>query len=244
MAGWHHWLDGRWVWVNSRSWWWTERPGVLQFMGSQRIGHDWATELNVLQWAHNEAQGVPEVESSAILDLIDSDCFSSSPQHLSLCPAPFPLVSVGQVRTFQNPRKAGRVKIWDRVSFKKCLHRLLLLKVRVSNISWSTDVTELNWVCSLATWQNQFTDTGLWWQKVQCLFAGNLCGQLSCCKDPNSPTTFREGFFFLIETFFLYLILAALGLCCCTKASRCGGFSCFGAWAPGMWGSVVVVPEL
>ena len=35
-----------WVWVNSGSWWWTGRPGVLQFMGLQRIGHDWATELN------------------------------------------------------------------------------------------------------------------------------------------------------------------------------------------------------
>ena len=35
-----------WVWVNSGSWWWTERPGVLQFMESQRVGHDWATELN------------------------------------------------------------------------------------------------------------------------------------------------------------------------------------------------------
>ena len=34
-----------WVWVNSRSWWWTERPGAL-FMGSQRVRHDWATELN------------------------------------------------------------------------------------------------------------------------------------------------------------------------------------------------------
>ena len=30
----------------NRSWWWTGRPGVLQFMGSKRIGHDWATELN------------------------------------------------------------------------------------------------------------------------------------------------------------------------------------------------------
>ena len=30
----------------SRSWWWTGRPGVLQFMGSQRVGHNWATELN------------------------------------------------------------------------------------------------------------------------------------------------------------------------------------------------------
>ena len=35
-----------WVWVNSESWWWTGRPGVLQFMGSQRVGHHWATELN------------------------------------------------------------------------------------------------------------------------------------------------------------------------------------------------------
>ena len=35
-----------WVWVNSRSWWWTGRPGMLWFMGSQRVRHDWATELN------------------------------------------------------------------------------------------------------------------------------------------------------------------------------------------------------
>ena len=35
-----------WVWVNSGSWWWTGRPGVLWFMGSQGVGHDWVTELN------------------------------------------------------------------------------------------------------------------------------------------------------------------------------------------------------
>ena len=37
----------RWtrVWVNSRSWWWTGSAGVLPFMGSQRVGHDWATDL-------------------------------------------------------------------------------------------------------------------------------------------------------------------------------------------------------
>ena len=44
------WLDASltrwtWVWVNSGSWWWTGRPGVLRFMGSQRVGHDWATDL-------------------------------------------------------------------------------------------------------------------------------------------------------------------------------------------------------
>ena len=35
-----------WVWVSSRSWWWTGRPGVQQSIGLQRFGHDWATELN------------------------------------------------------------------------------------------------------------------------------------------------------------------------------------------------------
>ena len=35
-----------WVWVNSGSWWWTGRPGVLWFMALQRVGHDWVTELN------------------------------------------------------------------------------------------------------------------------------------------------------------------------------------------------------
>ena len=39
-----------WVWVNSRSWWRTGSPGVLRFMGSQRVRHDWATELNWVLW--------------------------------------------------------------------------------------------------------------------------------------------------------------------------------------------------
>ena len=51
--GWQRmrWLDGitnsmDMSLVTSRSWWWTGRSGVLQFMGTQRVGHDWATELN------------------------------------------------------------------------------------------------------------------------------------------------------------------------------------------------------
>ena len=40
MVGLHHRLNGQEFWVNSRSWWWTGRPGVLQFLGSQRVGHD------------------------------------------------------------------------------------------------------------------------------------------------------------------------------------------------------------
>ena len=38
-----------WVWTNSGSWWWTGKPGMLQSMESQRVGHAWATELN---WWH------------------------------------------------------------------------------------------------------------------------------------------------------------------------------------------------
>ena len=48
--GWDGWMASltqwTWVWVNSRSWWWTGRPDVLWFMGWQRVGHDWVTELN------------------------------------------------------------------------------------------------------------------------------------------------------------------------------------------------------
>ena len=45
--GWMAWLtQWTWVWVDSGSWWWTGRPGVLRFMGWQRVGHDWVTELN------------------------------------------------------------------------------------------------------------------------------------------------------------------------------------------------------
>ena len=44
MVRWHH--RWTWVWASSRSWWWTGKPEVLQFMGLQRVGHTWATELN------------------------------------------------------------------------------------------------------------------------------------------------------------------------------------------------------
>ena len=48
--GWDGWMASltqwTWLWVNSGSWWWTGRPGVLRFMGLQRVGHDWVTELN------------------------------------------------------------------------------------------------------------------------------------------------------------------------------------------------------
>ena len=66
--GWGGWTASltqwRWVWVNSRSWWWTGRPGVLQTMGSQRIGHNWVTEqqqwVNMLMWFIDSCSWIQE----------------------------------------------------------------------------------------------------------------------------------------------------------------------------------------
>ena len=48
--GWDGWMASptwwTWVWVDSGSWWWTGRPGMLWFMGLQRVEHDWVNELN------------------------------------------------------------------------------------------------------------------------------------------------------------------------------------------------------
>ena len=78
--GWECWMASltwwTWVWVNSRKWWWTGRLAVLRFMGSQRVGHDWATELNWTEsivW-HNEcktlmASSFRDLNSSAEISL-------------------------------------------------------------------------------------------------------------------------------------------------------------------------------
>ena len=53
--GWDGWMasltQSTWVWVSCGSWWWTGRPGVLQSNGSQRVGHNWVTELNLQHFA-------------------------------------------------------------------------------------------------------------------------------------------------------------------------------------------------
>ena len=53
MVGWHHRLNGHEM-SKLGSWWWTGKPSMLQSIGLQRVGHDWATELNWTQhsWFH------------------------------------------------------------------------------------------------------------------------------------------------------------------------------------------------
>ena len=65
--GWDGWMASpTWCtrfWVNSGSWWWTGRPGVLQFMGLQRVGHNWATERN---WTEQERMGYHYIVGMAL----------------------------------------------------------------------------------------------------------------------------------------------------------------------------------
>ena len=81
-----------WVWVNSGRWWWTGKPGVLWFMGSQRVRHDWVTELN---WTECDSLGQREINGNCWVrlsgKLIKWACRLS--WH-ALCPVPFYLSAV------------------------------------------------------------------------------------------------------------------------------------------------------
>ena len=86
--GWDGWMASQtrwmWVWVNSRSWWWTGRPGMLRFMGSQRVGHDWATELN---WTTNHGSSHGHAGFSLrVFHLGVANCQRSSCYHVGQGP--------------------------------------------------------------------------------------------------------------------------------------------------------------
>ena len=92
--GWDGWMASptqwTWVWVNSGSWWWTGKTGVLQSMGSQRVGHDWVTELN---WSSILAWRIPWIEEpgglqSIRLQRVGHDWVTNTHTHPAICPAP------------------------------------------------------------------------------------------------------------------------------------------------------------
>ena len=85
--GWRRmrWLDGitwTWVWVNSGSWWWTGRPGMLRSMGLQRVGHNWTTELNwtklVVQWV-TSCLPMQEMQLQSLGGQLSSQATTSKP---------------------------------------------------------------------------------------------------------------------------------------------------------------------
>ena len=107
-----------WVWVDSGSWWWTGRPGVLQFMGSQRIGHGWATELN---WTEEAAAAAKSLQSCLTLcDPIDRS------------PPGSPIPGILQTRTLE----------WVAISFSNAwkwkVKVKLLSHVRLFTTPWTT----------------------------------------------------------------------------------------------------------
>ena len=58
--GWDGWMasltQGTWIWLNSGSWWWTGKPGMLQSMESQKVGNNWAIELNQIRYSFSEGE--------------------------------------------------------------------------------------------------------------------------------------------------------------------------------------------
>ena len=104
--GWDGWMASRtrwtWVWVNSRSWWWTGRPGVLRFMGLQRVGHDWANELNWTELRNLIFTKLTQYSAAKSLQLCPTLC-----DPIDSSPPGSPIPGILQARTLE----------WDAISF-------------------------------------------------------------------------------------------------------------------------------
>ena len=85
--GWDGWMASltRWTWVgvNSGSWWWTGRPGVLRFMRSQRVGHDWATELNWTECIYSDKDPSLRLSLALMQWNLGEQFLPPSPGHLT-----------------------------------------------------------------------------------------------------------------------------------------------------------------
>ena len=81
--GWDGWMAKSirwtWVWASSRSWWWTGKPGMLQSMGSQRVVHDWVTELN---WTELSILLSMVVQHSVVILVLSQEEMNAHPSTL------------------------------------------------------------------------------------------------------------------------------------------------------------------
>ena len=109
--GWDGWMASptpwTWVWVNSRSWW-TGRPGMLWFMGSQRVGHDWATELNWTEWVISRLDKERRVGKGTQMFVVVEHVFHTG----AFCPPP--LLCFTNV---QHPPPPVRKIYWSPLSY-------------------------------------------------------------------------------------------------------------------------------
>ena len=127
MVGWHHQTQWTWVWVGSGIWWWTGRSGMLQFMVSQRVRHNWATELN-------------RIDSSAIVKCV---CVS-----VCVCACVLshvPLFATLGTAACQVPlsMKFSRQEYWSRLSFPTPPPR---------DLSWPRDQTCISCTSYIGRW--------------------------------------------------------------------------------------------
>ena len=109
------------VWVNSGSWWWTGRPGVLRFMGLHRVRHDWATELN---WCYcSNCLGCNKSYKMEDLINVYSDCSTAS------CPTSFPFFGLPYSLRYNNfeIRPANNTTMASTCSRGRESHRSLTL---------------------------------------------------------------------------------------------------------------------
>ena len=138
--GWDGWMASptrwTWVWVNSRGWWRTGKPGMLWFMGSQRIGHDWAMERN---WTEGYAGSI---RWSSEVPLIRQS--SAGQSHLHHYTLGFPLktsILQGQKGLFQ-----AVLLWWNSLEYPIRISELKTLKAG-RNLKDQSDITGKSITC-------------------------------------------------------------------------------------------------
>ena len=117
-----------WVWVDSGSWWWTGRPGMLRFMGSQRVGHNWLTELNI----NSEKQNIsPRIRNNTRMPtLITLTCDErkrrDEPESTAMCCAIYVFPFLFSWIRWMHLKSRRWVKGWSprRKKFQKMISRV------------------------------------------------------------------------------------------------------------------------
>ena len=129
MVGWHHQLNGHWVWASSGSWWWTRKSGVLQSMGSQKAGLNWVTELKRYTLNKTECQLVTAGATSWVCACAQSCLTLCNPTACS--PPGSSIHGIFQARLIEQIAISySRGSSWSRdqthITFISCLGRQIL----------------------------------------------------------------------------------------------------------------------
>ena len=128
--GWDGWMaspiEWTWVWVKARSWWWTGRPGVPQSMGSQRAGHNWATELNWYKYIIKDLQWIQKI--SLYQKILRTNSFLKNIVYLPsyICILTTPIDSFNFLMKFEFYRELLCQIICNQVWIWKDLYNLLV----------------------------------------------------------------------------------------------------------------------